>query len=117
MINSKHVFKAGFCIILGSVLFSLAFWNGYMMETGRFLIWNEFEGSSHFLMFVMFLLPLLMGLPAGFAMIFYSIHLENKESQQEREKRSSAMAQLLERKDLTSLERIDILLGDNKPNL
>jgi len=117
MINSKRVFKAGFCSILGSVIFSIAFWNGYMTDTGRYLIWNEFDGHSPFLMFAMYLMPLLIGLPAGFSMIFYSIYLEGKEAQQEFENRAAARAVLLERKDLTSLERIDIFLGGKEPNL
>lgn len=77
MINYKNIYKAGLCTILGSVLFSLFFWNGYMIKTGRFMIWNEF-GHAPLLMFAMFLMPVISGLVIGFSCIFYSLHLEQK---------------------------------------
>jgi hypothetical protein len=112
MISSKQVFKAGLCTIFGAVAFSLFFWNGYMTTTGRFMVWNAIEGDTALLMFILFLMPLLIGLPSGFGMIFYSFHLENKEHNQIIYDRIAEREKLLENKDLTSLERIDIILGN-----
>jgi hypothetical protein len=114
MINSKQVFKAGLCSILGSVSFSLFFWNSYMLSTGRFMVWKAFEGDSHLLMFALFLMPLLIGLSAGFGMIFYSFNLESKEADKRMQDRIALRDKQLEDTTLSSLERIDIILGNNQ---
>ena len=113
MINSKQLFKAGLCTILGASAFSLFFWNGYMIDTGRFMVWQAIEGNTDILMFFLFLIPLLIGLPSGFFMIFYSINLEKKESERSINERIAKREKLLENEKLTSLERIDIILGNN----
>lgn len=114
MISSKQVFKAGLCTIFGAVAFSLFFWNGYMTTTGRFMVWKAIEGDTDLLMFILFLMPLLIGLPSGFGMIFYSFRLENKEHNQIIYDRIAKRDKLLENEDLTSLERIDIILANKK---
>lgn len=113
MINSKQLFKAGVCTILGTSAFSLFFWNGYMIDTGRFMVWKAIGGNTDLLMFFLFLLPLLIGLPCGFFMIFHSLNLERKESEIAIKERIAKKEKLLENKDLTSLERIDIILGND----
>jgi hypothetical protein len=114
MINSKQVFKAGLCSVFGAATFSLFFWNSYMLSTGRFMVWKAFEGDSHFLMFALFLMPLLIGFTAGFGMIFYSFRLESKEADKRMQDRIADRDKQLEDTTLTSLERIDIILGNHR---
>lgn len=111
MKNYQRIFKAGLCSIFGSIAFSLFFWNGYMTSVGRHLLLNEFQGHAPFLMFLCFMMPLLMGISSGFAMIFYSIHLEEKERELERQERINARNELLENETLTHMERLDIIFS------
>jgi len=114
MIKSNSLFKAGLCTILGSVVFSIFFWNGYMMSTGRYMIWETFEGRSHFIMFMSFLMPLLMGLPTGFGLILYSIRKESIEREDEINERIAIRNQKLENPNLTQTERLEIILDTHK---
>lgn len=114
MIKSNQIFKAGLCTIFGAVAFSLFFWNGYMTDTGRYMIWKAFEGDSHLLMFAIFMMPLLMGLPTGFALIFYSFRRERIEREDEINERIAIRDQKLENPDLTPTERLDIILNTHK---
>lgn len=114
MIKSNQIFKAGLCTIFGAVTFSLFFWNGYMTNTGRYMIWNAFDGDSHLLIFAIFLMPLLLGLPSGFGLIFYSFRRERIEREDELNERIAIRNQKLESPNLTSLERIDIILDTHK---
>lgn len=114
MIKSNQIFKAGLCTIFGAVAFSIFFWNGYMTDTGRYMIWEAFEGDSHFLMFMVFLMPLLMGFTAGFSLIFYSFRRERIEHEDEMNERLAIREQKLADPNLTSLERIDIILDTHK---
>lgn len=114
MIKSNQIFKAGLCTIFGAVAFSLFFWNSYMNDTGRYMIWKAFEGDSQLLMFAVFMMPLLMGLPTGFCLIFYSFRRERIERENEINERLAIRDQKLADPNLTSLERIDIILDTHK---
>lgn len=78
------------------------------------MVWKAFEGDSHILMFALFLMPLLIGFTAGFGMIFYSFRLESKEADKRMQDRIADRDKQLEDTTLTSLERIDIILGNHK---
>lgn len=84
-----------------------------MTDTGRFMVWKAVEGDTDMLMFALFLMPLLIGLPAGFSLIFYSLSLETKESERAINERIAQRDKLLENERLTSLEKIDIILGNH----
>lgn len=80
MFNSKVTFKMGLSILLATPLFSILVWNSFIKETGLGWVTAEMgHYPSSGLLFFIFLMPLFMGLPVGFFLIFKSIHQERLE--------------------------------------